>query len=49
MKWSVWFLLASVLIASSAQAALDSASPPPPGDVQVARVTPEGANVPAAR
>lgn len=59
MKWSVlkWtskilaaiLVLGSVLVAPSAPAALDSTSRPPPGDLQVVRVTPEGANVPAAR
>src|SRR3569833_249059 len=59
MKWSMWrsvsrvltatCVLGSVLVASSAPAALDSAAPPPTGEVQVLRVTPEGKNVPATR
>jgi uncharacterized protein YfaS (alpha-2-macroglobulin family) len=43
------FVLGSVVIAPSTPAALDSATQAPVGDVQVARVTPEGKDVPATR
>ena len=57
MKWSIFrsvskalaaaCVMASVLIAPSAPAAFDSTTQPPPGDLQVLRITPEGADVPA--
>ena len=59
MKWSIFrsvskalaaaCVMASVLIAPSAPAAFDSTTQPPPGDLQVLRITPEGADVPAGR
>src|SRR5262245_24683432 len=42
-------VLAGILIPALVLAAFDSATPPPPGDVLISRVTPEGKEVPTTR